>query len=181
VSRTTDLHVEKITKLAAETAVQIALEYLEKEKQKQQKVKRDRRLRNTKLLLKHYRSFKRHCGDVKTELEKLNDPEFLNEIDTEKFAIESDKRSKERTLAMVRFIDKMLEVYRIMCERSGRPEEIRKYKTIEMMYISDEKLTAEQIAEEHEIDTRTVYKDINKASNALSALIFGVDGMRMTD
>ncbi|PSJ63496.1 hypothetical protein C7J99_31520, partial [Brevibacillus brevis] len=51
---------EEVTKLSAETAVKAAIEFLEKEKQKQQKEKRDWRLRNTKLLLKHYRSFVSH-------------------------------------------------------------------------------------------------------------------------
>jgi hypothetical protein len=171
--------LEQVAKISAETAVQAALDYLEKEKQKQQKAKRDRRLRNTKLLLKHYRSFVLHCQDAKAELERLADPKVLNDLDTDEFAVESIKRSKERTLAMVKFINQMLEVYRIFCERSGRPEEIRRYNTIHMMYIANEKSTAEQIAERHKIDVRTVYKDVNKACEALSALIFGVDGIRM--
>ena len=169
--------LEEVANIAAEKA----LEFLEKEKKRQQKQKRDRRLRNTKLLLKHYRAFKLHCQDVKVELEKLQDPELLEELDTEEFAVESIKRSKERTLAMVKFIDQMLLVYRIMCEQSGKPEDLRRYQTIYWMYISDEKKTADEIAEGHNIDRRTVYKDINNACQALSALIFGVDGIRMID
>jgi hypothetical protein len=169
--------LEEVANIAAEKA----LEFLEKEKKRQQKQKRDRRLRNTKLLLKHYRAFKLHCQDVKVELEKLQDPELLEDLDTDEFAIESIKRSKERTLAMVKFIDQMLLVYRIMCEQSDRPEELRRFKTIYMMYISDEKKTADEIAEGHNIDRRTVYKDINNACKTLSALIFGVDGIRMVE
>lgn len=171
----------KILEEVTRTAVQTAFDYLEKEKQKQQKAKRDRRLRNTKLLLRNYRSFKLHCADVKTELEKLTDSKILNDLDADEFAVESIKRSKERTLAMMKFIEQMLEVYRIICERTDRPEEIRRYKTIHMMYIADEKYTAEQIATCHKIDVRTVYRDVNDASKALSALIFGVDGIRMID
>lgn len=171
----------KLMEEVTRTAVQTALDYLEKEKQKQQKAKRDRRLRNTKLLLRNYRSFKLHCADVKTELEKLTDSKILNDLDADEFAVESVKRSKERTLAMVKFIDQMLEVYRIYCERSDRPEEIRRYKTIHMMYIADEKFTAEKIAECQKTDTRTVYRDINKACQTLSALIFGIDGIRMIE
>ena len=169
--------VEKVAAIAAEKA----LEFLEKEKERRQKQKRDRRLRNTKLLLKNYRAFKLHCQDVKEELEKLQDPEFLEELDADEFAIESIKRSKERTLAMVRFIDQMLLVYRIVCEQSGKPEDLRRYQTVYWMYIADEKKTADEIAEGHNIDRRTVYKDINNACQALSALIFGVDGIRMIE
>ena len=173
--------LEKVAKISAETAVQTALDYMEKENQKRQKLKRDRRLRNTKLLLKHYRSFVIHCQDVKTELEKLADPEVLRELDTDEFAVESIRRSKQRTLAMVNFIKQMLAVYRILCEQSGKPEDIRRYNTIHMMYIAEEKFTAEQIATCHKVDVRTVYRDVNDAAKALSALIFGVDGIRMAE
>ncbi|WP_245700283.1 HTH domain-containing protein [Paenibacillus glacialis] len=79
---------------------------------------------------------------------------------------------------MVRFLQRMLEVYKGMCEQSGQPEDLRLYQIIHAMYISDEKLTAESLAEGHKIDTRTVYKDINCSVKALTVLIFGVDGIR---
>ncbi|MCG6199633.1 hypothetical protein H1215_20985, partial [Anoxybacillus sp. LAT_38] len=52
----------------ARVAVQAVLDFQEKEKQKQQKAKKDWRLRNTKLLLKHYRSFVKHSEGVKEKL-----------------------------------------------------------------------------------------------------------------
>ncbi|MFS1514577.1 HTH domain-containing protein [Chengkuizengella sp. SCS-71B] len=166
--------VERITKVAIETA----LEFLEKEEQKKQKVKKDFRLRNTKLLLKNYRSFLLHCEDLKDEIEEI-EMQVLDELYTEEIAIESIKRSKQRTLTIVQFIKKMLGIYQVLCEKSNRPEEIRRYKIIEMMYISEEKFTAEQIAECQLIDVRTVYRDINEACKTLSVLIFGVDAVRL--
>jgi hypothetical protein len=174
--------MKEVAKVSAETAVHTALEHLEKEKQRQQKSKKDRRLRNTKLLLKNYRSFVLHCEDIKLELRDIEHPDdILEELNTNEVAVEAIKRSKERTLAMVQFIDQMLLVYRIMCEQSNRPEELRRYKIIEMMYVSEKKFTSEKISDCHSIDKRTVFRDVNKACETLSALMFGVDGIRMVD
>lgn len=170
---------QKTIELITRTAVQTAMEYLNKEVKEQKKEKRDRRLRNTKLLLKHYRSFKDHCEDVKMELEQLDDREFLDELDSDEFAVQAIKRSKERTLAMIHFIDRMLEVYRISSDRSNNPIQFRQYQTIYELYISKEEITIEQLAEKHDIDNRTVYRDINESVKTLSALFFGVDGVRM--
>jgi len=163
----------------ARVAVQAVLDFQEKEKQKQQKAKKDWRLRNTKLLLKHYRSFVKHSEGVKEKLSALERAEALEELYTDELAIEAIKRSKKRTLAMVQFIQKMLGVYKMMCETSGQLEDMRRYQIIHELYIAEEKRTAEELAECHKIDTRTVYRDVNEAAKTLSVLIFGVDGVEL--
>ncbi|RAK21126.1 hypothetical protein B0I26_10378 [Anoxybacillus vitaminiphilus] len=166
--------IETISKIAA----QAVLEHLEKERQKQEKEKRDRRLRNTKLLLRNYRNFKRHCESIPQELKNLDEHLQLDEWGKEELAIESIKRSKERTMAMVKFIDKMLAVYKVMCDLSEKEEDKRSYQTIYLLYISDKKFTAAEIATCHKTDIRTVYRDVERACKALSTLIFGVDSIR---
>ncbi|MED1642278.1 HTH domain-containing protein [Brevibacillus agri] len=168
--------IEEVTRVA----IQTVLDFQEKEKQKQQKAKRDWRLRNTKLLLKHYRSFVKHSEGVKERLSVAEGSEAIEDFYTNELAIESIKKSKQRTLAMVQFIQRMLEVYKAMCETSGQPEEMRRYQIIESLYISEEKLTVDELAECHKIDTRTVYRDVNEAVKTLSVLVFGVDGVEMT-
>lgn len=177
------MHItEKQLRLIAEIAAEKAIEAHKEQVRKHQKERADRRLRNTKLLLRKYRSFKLHCKDIKLELEYYESrDEILAMIEDDEQIVESIKRSKRRTLAMVNFIDQMLEVYRIMCERSRKPEEERRCDIIHKMYIADEKMTAEAIAECHLIDTRTVYRDINKACETLSALMFGIDSVKMID
>lgn len=170
-----DKLIEKVTKIAAQTVI----EHLEKEKQREQKYKRDRRLRNTKLLLRNYRNFKDHAGDVKAELEELEQAESDDMFTDNELAIESIKRSKERTLALVKFVDQMLLSYRIHCEGSENPIEERRYKIIHDLYISEEKKSIDEIATCHFIDKRTVFRDVNRAVEALSVLMFGVDGLRL--
>lgn len=177
------MHItEKQLKFIAEIASQEAVKAYREEREKFQKERADRRLRNTKLLLRKYRSFKLHCKDIKLELEYYESrDELLAIIEDDEHIVESIKRSKKRTLAMVNFIDQMLEVYKIMSQHSGKPEEVRRCDIIYRMYISDEKMTAEAIAECHSVDSRTVYRDINKACETLSALMFGIDSVKMID
>jgi predicted transcriptional regulator len=73
----------------------------------------------------------------------------------------------------------MLKYFRIACEQSGREEEMRWYRIIMKTYIDEERKTAEQIAEEEHIERRTVYKNINAAIKPLSALIFGIDSLKL--
>lgn len=170
----------KMLEEISRVAVQTMLDFQEKEKQKQQKAKRDWRLRNTKLLLKNYRSFVKHSEGVKERLSVAEGAEAIEDIYTNELAIESIKKSKQRTLAMVQFIQRMVSVYKAMCESSGQPEDIRRFQIIHELYFSEEKQTVKQIAECHNIETRTVYRDINEAVESLSVLMFGVDGIEMT-
>ena len=171
-----EMTMSDVAKLAAEIATQAAMEYLETERKRQTKRKKDWRLRNTKLLLRHYRSFVEHSSEV--QVSPLESAEVLEELYSEEFVVESIRRSKQRTRAMVQFIQQMLQTYRIMCERSGKEEEMRRFQVLHAMYISDEVTTIEMIAECHFVDARTIYRDINDGAKTLSVLIFGVDGLR---
>lgn len=166
---------EEIAKIAAEAA----LDYYKKEQEKRNKLKKDRRLRNTKLLLRNYRKFKINCQENLKELGKLKDPNSFEYLDVDELVIESIVKNKERTAAMVQYIDQMIQVYRTLAEQSKKPEELRRFQIMYDLYIADEEKTVEELSECHNIDKRSVYRDINKACEALSSLIFGVDGIRL--
>lgn len=171
-----------LSKPVIEQIVATVMDTLEKQKKESEKTKRDRRLRNTKLLVRNYRSFKQHCAAIPDELKEMDEKLSLDdELGVEELALESIKKSKRRTMAMVKFIDKVLGVYKIICESSGKEEEVRRYQALYLLYISDDKKTAQEIATCQKTDPRTVYRDVDKACKALSALIFGVDSIRFTD
>lgn len=176
-------NTEALIRLAAEAGAKAALETIEKEKQKEQKSRHDRRLRNTKLLLRNFRMFKEHCAHAVFDASQLDE----NAIDILDLMwgrsgndniVESIKRSAQRTQIIVKHITDMLELYEIYCIRSGKAEDARRYRVLEAMYISDERMTVPQIAAAETIDERTVYKDIDAAAEKLSALIFGIDGLK---
>ena len=168
-----------------ETGTKAAMDYLIEEKKAQQKGRYDRRLRNTRLLLKNYRAFKKHVQGAVFNAQKAKESaiDILDSLDDFTFDddlyIESIKRSQQRTMIIMRHIDEMLKYYRIACEQSGREDEMRCYRIILATYINDERKTAEEIAETENIERRTVYKNINAAIKPLSALIFGVDSIKL--
>lgn len=180
-TRVMELAIQK----GIEAGTKAAMDYLEEEKSAQRKGRYDRRLRNTRLLLKNYRTFKQHAQGAVFNARKAkeNAVDILDSLDDFNFDdtlyIESIKRSQQRTIIIMRHIDEMLKYYRIACEQSGREDEMRCYRIIMKTYIDDERKTAEQIAEEENIERRTVYKNITTAIKPLSGLIFGVDSLKL--
>ncbi len=175
-----DKGVTTMPKLTDEYVVLIsktAIEAYEDHKKQQEKKRHDRRLRNIKLLLWNYRSFKKHCEDVMLDIKEIDEQLNLDEIDTDEFKLESIKRSKEKTLAMVRYIDKMLAVYKAMCEEEG-PEANRRYHVIKSLYIDTPKMSVKELSDVHFISERTIRRDREKACEALAVLMFGIDAVR---
>jgi hypothetical protein len=168
----------KLNEKHVEVIARTVLEYLEQEKEKQEKAKYDRRLRNIKMLLRNYRSLVKHCEGIKIEIKKLDEKLALDLLDTDEFAIEAIKASKKRTLATVRFVARMVSVYGKMSEDESE-EAIRRYQTVYHLYISDKRKTAKEIATCHNVDERTVYRDVNNSLEPLSVLMFGIDGLKL--
>ncbi len=175
---------ESIIRIAAEAGAKAALETLEKEKRKAQKSRYDSRLRNTRLLLRNYRMFKEHVDNAVFEAEQL-DENAIDILDlmwdysgSSDFYVESIKKSVARTAIIVKHITEMLALYEAFCFRSPRPEDSRRYRVIEATYIDEAPMTVKQIADRESIDDRTVYRDIDAAVEKLSAIIFGIDGLK---
>lgn len=178
------MHItEKQLKFITEIASEKAIEAYQEKRSTYQKERADRRLRNIKLLLRKYREFKQHCdSEVKLELQYYeNRDEMLSIIEDDEHIVESIKRSKKRTLAIIEFIDQMLEVFKIMSQQSDKPEDIRRYEIVYKMYISDSRHSIDEIVTCHKIEPRTVYRDVDKACETLSALMFGIDSIKMID
>lgn len=79
--------------------------------------------------------------------------------------------------------DTALRIFKYVCTTSNKPEDERCYQIISELYLEcDEKectyLKGEDkismIADKYNINKRTVYKDINKASSMLATLYYGI-------
>lgn len=92
--------------------------------------------------------------------------------------VESIKRSAARTATIVRHIDTMLRLYQIYCYQYGTNEDTRRWRVIDGLYISDERMTVPELAEQEGVVERTIYKDIDVACERISALMFGIDGIK---
>lgn len=164
--------------IVARAAASVAIEKYQQEQQERERQKFDRRLRNVKLLLRNYRSFATHTADIKLDIVELDERIDLSELESDEFALTSIKRSKKRTLALIKFVNKMLQIYKTICEQTGNEEDIKKYEAIYYLYIAERKKTVAEISECQYVAERTVYRNVNKAYEDLSVLIFGVDGLR---
>lgn len=169
---------ESIVKVAAEVGSKTALDVYTKQKEKEKRMRIDRRLRDTKRLMRSYREIKVHAGDAIASLSEVvnEDYEFFKDLmeDTGKIDVGAIVRSKARSAIMLTHIDAMLQAYEIICYNSKKPEEQRRYRVLESMCLMDEPIPVSEIAERENIDTRTVYKDLDAACEKMSALLFGI-------
>ena len=164
--------MQEIARIAAEAGARAAIEELEQRERRQEQWRRDRRLRNTRLLLENYRTLKIHCESAvfQAELSADDEAEALSILDAmmdrpskQTLYIESIKKSAQRTRIIIAHIESMMEVYRILCAKSQKPEDMRRCSVVEKMYICSREWSVEEIAESEGIDERTVYKDIKAA------------------
>jgi len=177
--------IERAVQQGVEAGVKAGLEQIEAQRQKAKKDRYDRRLYNTRLLLKNYRWFKEHVAEgistgaqAKESVSGILD-EFENIDYNDTMRIESIRKSQQRTAIIIRHIDRMLECYRAICEQSDSPEDLRRFNILKATYIDEPKKSVNEISVTFGVDRRTVYRDINIAIKPITALIFGIDGIKM--
>ena len=180
-----DLGVTVGAKIGAEIGASSAVRAIERERKRYRKQQRDRRYHNVRVLLKHYRQLNEHYEHAVFTAEKAEEElesfsEIMQRIETEAdeaLYIESIKQSCMRTKIIMAHVNKMLEIYRIMCETSKRQDAQRRWRVLYGMYLSTEERTAGALAQQEHIDRRTIYKDIDVCVNDLTALLWGIDGV----
>lgn len=178
--------MEEGIQIGVEVGTAAAEKRLQEGRKEQRKGRYSRRLHNTRLLLANYRNLKDHASGAifKGRQMKESALDILDGLDDDRlednYYIESIKQTQQRTLIILAHIDKMVNLYRISCEQSGKPEEMRRYRILYAAYLAPERKTPEDIARENCVEKRTYYSDIGKALKPLSALIFGIDGVRLS-
>ena len=121
----------------------------------------DFRYKNVKLLMKNYRKLKLYYQEVKPETAE----------------VDSIFAMQRKTGLIMSHVDKMLAVYKTLCQESCEPEQQRRWKALYLRYIDERKLKIESIAEFLRIDKRTFYRDISQAMNELAVLLFGIEAL----
>lgn len=176
--------LSEIVRIAAQEGANAAIKQIKDEKCKEKRHRKDRRLYNTKLLIRHYRSFKEYVNnavfnDDETQEDALEAIEELmwEPRITSDMVVESIQRSMTRTKIIIEHIERMIDVYGIICNQSQSEVKMRRSKIIYDMYISDCPISKTDIEKKYYIDKRTVYKDIDAASKDLSVLLFGIDSI----
>lgn len=171
-------------KEAAEIGAKTAMERLEQEKKSMYHKAVDRRLHNTKLLLRNYRMLRENADNSVYGRSQMEESaadilcSMMNLYDDE-VIVDAIKRSATRTAIIVSHIDTMLKLYEAYCSKSGNALDGRRYEIITDAYIIEQPMTVKEIAKKWHMSKENVYSDIKIATERLSALIFGVDGLRL--
>jgi hypothetical protein len=169
--------IEEVTQIATLKAIEVFNAQKEEEGKKQ----RDRRLRNTKLLLKNYREFKLYLNkvdeDAKVDIPKILVSEGKNIIDLMTFGediVSSIRQTSQKTIAMIQYTDRALETLEFMYERenNSKPFEILSKRYVEGRTIAE-------LAEMFNMNERSIYKALDSATERLSVLLFGPYGVKV--
>lgn len=168
--------LEQAVRIAADTAIN----KYKAEQEAHMKSVSDKKFKNTKLLLKQYRALHDYAENAvygTEQLESFQVSDLISGItESDKFKVESVQNQVAYTKTIMSHVETMLGIYRNKCLASGKEEVCRRWRVIERMYIAgDAQPDISSIAISEVIDGRTVYKDIDKACDELSNLIFGID------
>lgn len=141
----------------------------------------DRRLYNTRLLLRNYTKFKQHVSNAIQSSDEIRDIENqfleLEILDKPDTYINSILRTKERTKIMIAHIDRLIKVYKSEAESNDDQEQMMKYEIIYHRYIAKNKKSIKQMSIELNLSERTAYRVEERAIKDLSVLFFGVDAI----
>lgn len=181
-----EVGVEVGAAAAAEAAATAAAKAAERERKRLQRQQVDKRYHDTKLLIRKYRQLNEYYqnavfdGDGAEEADEDFEEimrSFGVSFRDEKITADSIKRNYLVTRVVMAHVNKMLDVFRAMCERSNRASDKRRWRVLHDLYLSEKPSTAEQIASREKIERRTIYKDVDACLSDLSVLFFGIDGL----
>lgn len=175
--------LKEIYERAAAIGAKEGLKAFESERKKEYSSRTSRRLRNTKLLLRNYHMLKEHAensvfGRTQMEESAADILESMMSLYDNEVIIESIRRSATRTAVIVAHIEAMFGIYDAYCNRSfGKPIDRRRYEVLWDKYIAADTLSVGEIAKKQHMSIDSVYGDLRVATEKMTALLFGVDGL----
>lgn len=177
--------LKDIYEKAASIGAKEAMKTFEQERKKEYDKRADRRLYNTKLLLRNYHMLKEHAensvfGRTQMEESAMDILESMMSVYDSEVIIESIKRSATRTAIIVSHIETMFGLYHSYCEHTPNSDiDLRRYQVAWDMYMATPPMSAKEIAKKQNMSRENVYADLKIAVERLTALIFGVDGLKV--
>lgn len=175
--------LREVYETAAKIGAEKALDTFNKERAEERKHRRKRKLRNTELLLRNYHMLKENAensvfGRSQMEESAADILEEMMSLYNDEVIVESIKNSATRTAIIMSHVDTMISLYYTYCERAENSDiEMRRYDVLWDRYLADEPLNVESISKKHHMTKQNVYADLKIATERLTALIFGVDGL----
>jgi len=103
---------------------------------------------------------------------------LTNETGSNEIYIESIQKSATRTMITLQHLDRMLDIYAAMCDRSPMESVKRQYRVMKARYLEEPQVSMSDIADREHIHKRTAEKDLDAAIECITALIFGIDAIK---
>lgn len=154
------------------------IEIHEKQKEEIEKKEKDKRLRNTKLLLQNYRSLQSYAEKIKEDaIEDAGGVDVGELLVFGEDLVKSIRQTAQRTLVMVKHIDQALATLAYLYSLEKHPGTRRQYDILHARYVLGKKI--EEIAEEFEVDSRSVFRALKAVEERLSIILFGVYGIKV--
>ena len=185
--------VEELSKVAAQIATTTTLKTIEEQRQADAKAIKDRRIHNTKLLLRKYRLFNEHIGSSTFKESQINlamaidfSQEMYDPSNRADQVVNGILNSTKKTKIILSHINSMLHIYEIYCNDNDSEQMKRRYDALYGKYIANERVSYEDMAEKWNVDVRTIQRrtiqrDIKIAENDFSVLLFGIDWLHRHD
>jgi hypothetical protein len=178
---------EAISQIASVAAKEGIMAY--KREQETKWEERVEKVRNSaKTLVIHYRDFKRMKDTSVYSTDTVTYPTLmeifdgiLEDVRADEFNLTSTKKNMIQTGMLMNHVDVQLENYKKECSNSHLPEIQRRYRIVEMMYLREKGLRADEVAAIECIDKSNVYRTLEKAYDDLTVLFFGIDGIHVLE
>ncbi len=173
--------IKEVVKIASAAAAEKAIEVYKAKKAETVKERKDKRLRNVKLLLKKYVWLTDYGKRAIYDLKQLIDKEDIEVLELmglqtrELKQVNCIRDNVRTTRIMIGHVEEMLAFYKQKCLNSTKPEESRRWRVLESRYLLQEVTDCLTLSHQEHVDERTIFKDIDKACEDLATLIFGID------
>ena len=155
-----------------ERAIKETLDKQEKNRLKQEGLSKKNMVKNTEVLIKHFRKCKEMVREI--DMDKFKDQGTF--LSSDELTLETLERYRCKTYKMVRHIENMLAAYDYDTQQ-GSEEYRRRFLIMQRRYIADERLTVGEIMELMNVSQPTVYNDTKKAIQDMAAFIFGYEAV----
>lgn len=142
---------------------------------------KDNRLHNTKLLVRKYSLLKAYSKNAIYSTAQLCSEEndsvlALLGVDLgERHQVGSIRNNVIKTKVIMDHIDTMFAVYEQKCSKSSKPEVHRRWRVLQKIYLAEEPMHAQDVADQEHVSISMIYQDIDNACEELSPLLFGLD------
>ena len=172
--------------VGAEAAATADAKGTERERKRLQRQQIDKRYHDTKLLIRKYRQLNEYYQNA------VYDEEAAEEVDEDfeeimcsfgvsfqdkKITADSIKRNYLVTRVVMTHVNKMLDVFHTMCERSNKVSDKRRWRILHDLHLAEIPVTAEELAQQENISKRAVYDIVDRCIPDLTILFFGISGI----